>query len=142
MSDFANLAWERTARIRVRDTLRSMCCDILTFMWDNSLLVAREEWTHTNDRCGLEIYARQLVGFRVTRQFWVLKRDQILYKCPFCATELILPLGYMTPDNWLVIPLSEFSRGIPALKISKTLLERELAETKKRSRSGWPPRDA
>jgi hypothetical protein len=28
----------------VSDTLKTLCCDPLTFMWVNSLLAARDEW--------------------------------------------------------------------------------------------------
>lgn len=126
---------------RVRDTLETLCCPSLQFMWDNSVLVPREDLDIDSEEHPPRWYSRTLKGFRVVRDFGFMKRDQILYRCPFCDAELIAPLGYMHDQQWLHTYLFRIGQGKPKLGFSLAQLKRWLTETKDRCRGGWPPVD-
>lgn len=141
MAEIKDFSMERSFRRPVRETLERMCCDSLQFMWENALLCPRDEWHDGEMPDGRIWHARTLTGFRVVRQFWFLKRDQVLYRCPFCQTELITPLGYTDGENWLSINIERIGAGIPMIEVSRAELERQLSYTKSRNRAGWPPKD-
>jgi len=142
MADIVNFNSEAFARFDLRDSLKTLCCEPLQFMWDNSLLAPRDEWfdAYPSEE-GNVFHARCLLGFRVVRAFMHLKRDEVLYRCPFCSTELIEPLGFVSDGPCLTLRLTALPKGHPVFQISKRKLHAYLAETKRRSRSGWPPKD-
>ena len=142
MTDPVNFFSEAFARFDLRESLEELCCDPLQFMWENSLLSPRDEWYDAYPSTeGNVFHARCLLGFRVVRGFMGLKRDQILYRCPFCDTELIEPLGFISDGPCLTLRPTRMAKGRPAFEIPKARLRRYLAETKRRNRGGWPPKD-
>lgn len=82
---------------------------------------------------------RFFMGFRVRRRFMFMKRDDILYQCPFCHSELVIPLGYTDSKGMWINPMSRMAKAIPAIPITKSALERELEITKKACKGIWPP---
>jgi len=122
--------------------LSTLCCDTLTFMWKNSLLSPRDQWFAAGrTKSGAVAYMRFICGFRVRRKYIFLRRDQVLYRCPFCANELIIPIGYTDHDGVWMNPPVALGMGVPAFEFKKTFLEEALADTKRRCRGIWPPTD-
>lgn len=141
MNDPIDIERERFARGRVRDFLKLLCCDPLQFMYDNSVIEPRDEWFDGEDARDRLVHARCLLGFRVVRDFWCLHRHEILYRCPFCTSELVLPLGFLSEGPWLALNPEALGRRAPVLRPSDAVLRRELALTKKRCHGRWPPKD-
>ena len=136
-----DFSWQRLLREPVANTLKSMCCDPLQFMWDNHLLAARDEWDCAEDVAGHIVRARALLGFRVVRKFMFLDRDQVLHRCPFRAVELIAVLGMASDGPCLGIRLEGLKKGYPVLHIPKSEMQRHLEETIRHNRAGWPPKN-
>jgi len=85
---------------------------------------------------------RFVSGFRVRRNFMHMKRDQVIYKCPFCTAELIIPVGYETSAGlYMVAPSINLGMGESPFHFSQATLKRELAYTKRLCRDIWPPSD-
>ena len=142
MSDDASSPWERFLSEDVRDTLKSMCCVPLQFMWDNSLLAPRDQWYGGDeDVNGHIVHSRILLGFRVVRDFMIFRRDQVLYRCPFCQTELVVPLGFASDGPGLGLRHIGYRKGVTEFNLPKSLLEQGLSETKRQCRGVWPPKD-
>jgi hypothetical protein len=136
-----DFSFERSLRLPLRELIHGLCCAPLSFMFDNYLLAPRDEWfSHSDEKFSLHL--RMLIGMRVIRGFMFLKRDQVLYKCPFCGTDLVSPVGFINPDSESMMAQSlSIGRAVPTFTIPKSTLERELNETIRRCRGVWPPND-
>lgn len=136
-----DFSFERASRLPLTEIIKDLCCEPLSFMWENSLLAPREKWFSHGDE-NFSIHLRTMMGVRVRRGFMFLKRDQVLYECPFCLEELVTPVGFINPDSKSMMAYEIcIGRGVSNFTIPKARLRKELAETKKRCRGIWPPMD-
>jgi hypothetical protein len=126
---------------RVKQSLDELCCSSLQFMWDNSLLSPREGMETENDAEGAVWYGRTLKGFRVVCDFAFMKRDQILYRCPFCDAELVISLGHAHGERSISISPTKIGAGPRQMAFPRDLLETWLREARAPYGSGWPPKD-
>jgi len=128
--------------IDFKKVIKGLCCDPLEFMWENSLLSPRDETFCPDPIDGRWMSLRFIMGFRVRRDFMYLKRDTVLYRCPFCLLELVAPLGSRSSSGqWMDIESIALPKGFSSFKISRTKLLEHLADTKKRCAGVWPPKD-
>lgn len=132
----------RASDLDLPGTLKELCCDPFTFMWVNSLLTLRDEIHDLETDDGNFAYMRFIYGFRLRRNFMHLKRDHVFYCCPFCKTELVIPVGYFHFGGpWVMSPPISLAKGRTPFEISKAKLQEYLAETKRRCAGVWPPKD-
>jgi len=123
---------------------KEMCCDRLQFMWDNHLLEPREEYFGGDTESGESFTISIVRGFRVRRSFFFMRRDQTLFRCPFCGTDLVLPLEASVPSDGLKFGLHwnkigrVISQDLP-FEIPMAELHKALEQTKARCRGIWPP---
>lgn len=138
----AEMEFARASTLDLESALKELCCDPLTFMWSNSLLSLRDE-THNMEIDGGDFaYMRFICGLRLRRNFMFFKRDQVFYRCPFCNSELIIPVGYFHfGGTWAMSPVVSLARGDNPFQISRTKLQEYLSETKRRCAGVWPPKD-
>ena len=128
----------------IKDFLKELCCEPLTFMWNNSLLSPRISFTSTDEvenHEGQELHMRYILGFRVRRNFFFMRRDQTLFECPFCRRELVIPLGFWTFERWFMVFPTRLAKGLSQFKMSNSQFERFLNDTKRACAGVWPPRE-
>jgi hypothetical protein len=135
--------WADAREIDVERHLRTMCCPSAQFMWDNRLLAPRIDWNTSADHTLIMGF---LLGFRVVRAFLFFRRDQMLYECPFCRCVFVRPLAYRDLDHGAhgiltLDRLPQLPEGMLPMQVPRRYLEQALAETKKRNKAGWPPKD-
>ncbi len=127
----------------VREELRDMCCPSTQFMWDNHLLAPRVEWQSSADN---SLNMGFLLGFRMVRAFLFFRRDEMLYECPFCRCCFVQPLAYRDIECGAYAKLTldrlpQVPKDLLPMQVPTQMLEDALAQTKRRSIAGWPPKN-
>jgi len=122
--------------------LKEVCCGHLQFMWDNHLLERRTSYVFGPGEGRTRVVVGITKGFRVRRSFFLLQRDRILYRCPFCNRELIFLDEVRVPDLDFHFQMNLVKIGgtleKPDLEVPVSALKQALIETKRRSKK-WPP---
>ena len=122
----------------------TFCCDHLKFMWDNHLLERREEFDFYRLPDNTDIVVGVTKGFRVRRSYMYLKRDTVLYECPYCKKELVFADEVFIPNIDFHFKPQLINLGICAdtssFKIPMSVMKQALFVTKRRCKQ-WPPKD-
>lgn len=118
-----------------------LCCEQLQFLFDNNLLEQRITTDVNGEKPESHIKIQFVKGFRVKRSIEFLKRDRILYRCPFCNTELIYSIRATTYPEGVVYRFERLKIGrnieLPLLEIPLSFLKKALAAKKLKNKS-WP----